>query len=210
MTAVAGRPASLPPAPGAQSRAEGSERARLADIIYERSFGTGRITLSSGQESHFYFDMKPSMFHPEGASLIAKGLLAEIKNVNGEYVGGLEIGAVPITGAIAQLSEESGFPVHGFFVRKEQKQHGARKLVEGLPPGSTLSGKRVVVVDDVTTSGASALTAVRACRADGANVVLVISIVDREEGASGAFAAEGIPFKALFSASEFLSRTREH
>ena len=181
-------------------------RARLADIIYERSFGRGRITLASGRESDFYFDLKPSMLHPEGASLIAEQILAEIESARAEYVGGLEMGAVPITGAVCQHSHQQGSPVSGFFVRKQAKAHGARKAVEGLRPGETLAGKRVVVVEDVTTTGESAMKAVAACREAGAEVVLVVTIVDREEGAGGFFAENDLAFKALFSASEFLSR----
>ena len=151
--------------------------------------------------------MKPSMLDPEGAWLIAEQLLAEVGRVGGEYLGGLEIGAVPITGAVALLSRQTGAPVAGFFVRKAAKGHGAKKLIEGLPKGQTLAGRRVVVVDDVMTSGDSAIKAVEACLEAGANVVLAVAIVDRREGAEEAFRSRGIPFKALFSAAEFLSRT---
>ncbi|MGO9742619.1 MAG: orotate phosphoribosyltransferase [Roseiarcus sp.] len=178
----------------------------LEEIIFRKSFGRAEVTLSSGKKSTFYFDMKPSMLDPEGAHLTAKRILLEARAVDAEFVGGLEMGAVPITGAVCQLSFKTKHPVHGFFVRKKPKEHGARKLIEGLPKGETLSRKRVVIVDDVTTSGASALVAVHTCRAEGAEVVLVISIVDREEGATEAFEKEHIPFKSLFRASTFLSR----
>jgi len=183
-----------------------SDQARLADIIFARSFGRGPIRLASGKESDFYFDMKPAMLHPEGASLMAQKILAEVRNVGAEYVGGLEMGAVPITGAVCHLSHEQNFPVHGFFVRKELKPHGTKKLVEGLASGEALAGKKVVVIDDVTTEGGSAMKAVDACQQAGATVLLVVSVVDREEGAQGLFKARGIPFKALFVASEFLNR----
>jgi orotate phosphoribosyltransferase len=147
------------------------------------------------------------MMDPEGAYLIADRILREAKAVGAEFVGGLEMGAVPITGAVCQHSFRTEHPVHGFFVRKKAKEHGAKKLIEGLPMGQTLFGKRVVIVDDVTTSGASALVAMQACRAEGAEVVLVISIVDREEGASEVFAKEHVPFRSLYQASMFLSRT---
>ena len=178
----------------------------LEEIIFRKAFGRGRVTLSSGKESTFYFDMKPAMLDPEGAYLIAERILREAILVGGEYVGGLEMGAVPITGAVCQHSYKTDHPIQGFFVRKKPKEHGAKKQVEGLPKGQSLSGKRVVIVDDVTTSGASALLAVEACRAEGAEVVLVIAIVDREEGASEAFAEWEIRFKALYQASTFLSR----
>jgi orotate phosphoribosyltransferase len=186
---------------------ERDEEARaLFDIIRRLSFGRGDVTLASGKKSNYYFDMKPSMLDPEGAHLMAKGLLAEVLAVGGEYVGGLEMGAVPITGAICQLSYTAGTPVSGFFVRKKAKDHGARKLIEGLKAGETVRGKRLVIIEDVTTSGASALVAVEACRQEGADVRLVVSVVDRCEGAAKTFADEGIPFKSLFIATDFLSR----
>jgi orotate phosphoribosyltransferase len=179
---------------------------RLADIIYRNSFGRGEVTLASGKKSDFYFDMKPSMLHPEGAHLMSKRILSECLNANAEYIGGLEMGAVPITGAVCQLSHECGRPVHGFFVRKAPKIHGAKKLIEGVAKSDSLHGKRVVIIDDVTTTGESALKAVAACRAEGANIVLVISVVDRQEGAAELFGAEGIRFTSLYRADEFLSR----
>ncbi len=183
-----------------------ADRARLADIIFERSFGRGRITLASGKESDFYFDLKPSMLHPEGASLMAKALLREIAQAGADYVGGLEMGAVPITGAVCQHSHDSSAPVAGFFVRKQAKGHGAKKLIEGLAKGETLADKRDYIVEDVTTTGESAFKAVEPCREAGAEVVLVITVVDREDGAAEFFRSKGLLFKALFVASEFLSR----
>jgi orotate phosphoribosyltransferase len=200
MTGVAGQSA---PSRGGSD----GDRARLADIIFERSFGRGRITLASGKESDFYFDLKPSMLHPEGASLMAKALLREIRQAGADYVGGLEMGAVPITGAVCQHSHDSGAPVPGFFVRKQAKGHGVKKLIEGLAKGETLAGRKVAVVEDVTTTGESAFKAVEPCREVGAEVVLVITVVDREDGAREFFESKGLSFKALFVASEFLSRS---
>ena len=182
-------------------------RDRLEEIIYRNSFGRGQVTLSSGKSSNFYFDMKPSMLSPEGAHLIAERIHREASAAGAEFVGGLEMGAVPITGALCQHSYGTDYPLHGFFVRKKAKDHGAKKLIEGLPKGAALAGKRVVVVEDVTTSGESAMTAARACQAEGATVVMVLSIVDREEGAAEMFAKANLPFKSLFKASTFLLRT---
>jgi orotate phosphoribosyltransferase len=123
-----------------------------------------------------------------------------------DYVGGLEMGAVPIAGAVAQLSFMTGAPMQAFFVRKKPKEHGARLSVEGLMPGETLRGKRVVIVEDVTTTGGSAMKAVEAARESGAEIAFVLTIVDREEGATEAFAAQGLDFRVIYRASEFLSR----
>lgn len=182
------------------------DRARLADIIFARSFGRAKVVLASGRESDFYFDMKPSMLDPEGACLIARLLLDAILPAKPDYVGGLEMGAVPITGGVCQLSFERGTPVKGFFVRKQAKGHGARKLVEGLTPKESLAGQRVIIVEDVTTTGESAWKAIEAVRETGAEIVMTVSIVDREEGAEAFFAGKNMPFRALFKASEFLAR----
>jgi orotate phosphoribosyltransferase len=183
-----------------------TERARLADIVFERSFGRGKVTLASGKESDFYFDMKPSMLHPEGAALIAKAVLAKVASSGATHVGGLEMGAVPITGALCQHSFQAGAPLYGFFVRKQPKGHGAKKLVEGLRRGETLAGKTIVIVEDVTTTGESAWKAAQACAEEGATIALVVTIVDRQDGAKEFYAAKGVPFAAIFEASEFLAR----
>ncbi|MEW6645175.1 MAG: orotate phosphoribosyltransferase [Pseudomonadota bacterium] len=179
-------------------------RARLADIIAKRSFGRGEITLASGRKSDFYFNLKPTMLHPEGASLLAELTYETLKDDNLDYVGGLEMGAVPLAGAIAQLSWIKGHPIAAFFVRKKPKEHGARLSVEGLARGETLVGKRVVIVEDVTTTGGSAIKAAHAVRDAGGEVALVLTMVDREEGATEAFRDAGIPFRSLYKASEFL------
>ena len=128
---------------------------------------------------------------------------------NGEqidYVGGLEMGAVPLAGAIAQLSFMRGKPIQAFFVRKKPKEHGARLSVEGLAPGETLAGKRVVIVEDVTTTGGSAIKAAEAVRDSGAQIVMVFTMVDREEGADQTFGDAKLPFRSLYKAAEFLNR----
>ena len=181
-----------------------ASRARLADIIRKRSFGRGEITLASGRKSDFYFNLKPTMLDPEGAALLAELSLDALKDDKIDYIGGLEMGAVPIAGAIAQLSWLKGHPIAAFFVRKKPKEHGARLAVEGLAKGESLSGKRIVIVEDVTTTGGSAIKAVDAVKDSGGEVVLVFTMLDRDEGATEAFAEAGIPFLALYKAGEFL------
>src|SRR4051812_420222 len=183
-----------------------TSRQRLAAIIAARSFGRGEITLASGRKSSFYFNLKPTMLDPEGAALLAELTLAALADERIDYVGGLEMGAVPIAGAIAQLSFLKGKPIPAIFVRKKPKEHGARLAVEGLAKGESLAGKRVVVVEDVTTTGGSALKGVEAVRDAGGEVALVFTMVDREEGATETFREAGLPFRALFRAAEFLSR----
>ena len=181
-----------------------ASRARLAEIIRKRSFGRGEITLASGRKSDFYFNLKPTMLDPEGAALLAELSYEALKDDNLDYVGGLEMGAVPLAGALAQLSWIKGHPIAALFVRKKPKEHGARLAVEGLAKGESLQGKRVVIVEDVTTTGGSALKAVEAVREAGGEVVLVFTMVDRDEGATDTFGQAGLAFRSLYKAGEFL------
>jgi|ERR1700722_1491516 len=184
----------------------GPARARLRDIIHHRSFGYGEVKLASGRVSDFYFNLKPTMLDAEGAALLARLTLDALADERVDGIGGLEMGAVPIAGAVAQLSFMLGAPIQAFFVRKKPKEHGAKLSIEGLMPGESLSGKRVVIVEDVTTTGGSAMKAIEAVRDGGAEIAFVLSIVDREEGAAEAFAALGLDFRVLYRASEFLNR----
>ncbi|MDX2203506.1 MAG: orotate phosphoribosyltransferase [Hyphomicrobiaceae bacterium] len=184
--------------------ATAAARARLIEIVKQRSFSTGaEVKLASGRTSSFYFNMKPTMLHPEGAHLIALLILDALKGAHVDYVGGLEMGAVPLAAATAALSHAQGSAVAAVFVRKEAKGHGARKLVEGLAPGEALSGKRIAVLEDVTTTGGSALKAIEALQAEGAIIDRVITVVDRQEGAAEAFQAAGIRFQPLLTVAAF-------
>lgn len=118
-------------------------------------------------------------------------------------IGGLEMGAVPIAAAVAAVSFVKGTPLPAFFVRKQVKEHGTQSLIEGLVKGETIAGKRVVIVEDVTTTGGSSLKAVEAVRAEGGSVIRVITVVDRLEGAADAFARAGIPFSSILTARDF-------
>lgn len=183
------------------ARGTDSDRQRLHALIKERSFGRGNVVLASGRASNFYFDMKRTMFHPEAASLLARMILARLAGERVDAVGGLELGAVPLVACVAALSHVEGTPLAGFFVRKTVKDHGTRKRIEGL---ADLRAKRVAILEDVTTTGGSALQAVEAVRDAGATPVLVLTMVDRQEGAAESFAAAGVPFASLFTAAEFL------
>jgi orotate phosphoribosyltransferase len=180
-------------------------RDELFELIRARSFGRGKIKLASGRESDFYFDLRPTTVHPAGATCVGELIADTLEGMKIDFVGGLEMGAVPIATAVAIASHRRGGALQAFFVRKKPKDHGAKKLVEGLPKGETLKGKNVVVLEDVTTTGGSALQAVAALREEGANVVLVLTIVDRLEGAAETFAKEKLPFRALYTADEFLN-----
>lgn len=178
-------------------------RDRLIAIIKARSVETGRtFTLASGRTSDFYCNLKPTMLDPEGAFLIGALIAERIASNKADMIGGLEMGAVPLATSTAALSFMRGEPLPAFFVRKQAKEHGTKSLVEGLPRGASLKGRRVVILEDVTTTGGSSIKAVHAVRADGADVVLVLTVVDRQEGAAEAFKAAGIPFASLVTAAE--------
>jgi orotate phosphoribosyltransferase len=179
-------------------------RSRLIEIVKSRSFSTGGETkLVSGRSTNFYFNMKPSMLHPESAHLIATLILEALQGAAVDYIGGLEMGAVPLATSVSVLSHSQGRPIGAFFVRKQAKEHGARKLVEGLAPGETLSAKRVVILEDVTTTGGSSMKAIEAVRAEGAIIERAITVVDRLEGAVDTFKAAGVPFQALLTTADF-------
>lgn len=179
-------------------------RAELFELIRTRSFGRGKIMLASGRESDFYFDLRPTTIHPAGATAVGELICDALEDMNAEFVGGLEAGAIPIATAVAIASHRRGGKLQAFFVRKKVKEHGARKMIEGLPKGESLKGRNVVVLEDATTTGGSSMQAVRALREEGASILCVLTIVDRLEGAKENFAAEGLELRAIYTADEFL------
>jgi len=181
-----------------------NDEAKLFEVIRERSFRRGKFKLASGAESELYFNLKPTMMSPAGALLSARALLARIWPEKVDYVGGLEMGAVPVIASLAALSEDAGNPIKTFFVRKQPKGHGTMDLIEGLAMGETLEGMKVVVVDDVATSGGSILKAVEAIRKAGAKVDAALVIIDREEGAAETLKPHEIRLLSVFRGREFL------
>ena len=173
-------------------------------LLLDKSFARGQFKLASGAMSNYYFDAKPTMFDPAGALALASLVFDRLQGLDIQMVGGLEMGAVPLISNVAMLSQVKGRPLPGFFVRKQVKDHGTKRLVEGSP---NVDGKRVAILDDVTTTGESAMIAVRAAKEAGADVVLVLSVVDRQEGAVRFYAKQGIEFAYLFTAGEFLQAT---
>ena len=181
---------------------------RLVDLVRELAFIDGgsddAFTLASGTKSRWFFDTKPVMMHPEASHIIGELLNIRMDELGANFVGGLELGAVPLT-AIAVTMSPKDSTRRGFMVRKEPKGRGGRKT--NNPPGiegSSLSaGGKIVIVEDVTTTGGSAIKAVERIHNDTDCVVIaVISIVDREEGADQAFASAGIQFESLMTRSD--------
>jgi orotate phosphoribosyltransferase len=181
-------------------------RLKAFNLVKERSFQRRAVVLSSGKKSDYYLDLKPTMLHPEGADLLCQLIYPRLIKHTAHYIGGLEMGAVPIIGPLTIFSFMKGRHIPGFFVRKEVKAHGTKRLIEGVSEGE-LRGKNVVILEDVTTEGRSAMRAVDAAKDAGAKVILVLSLVDREAGAAELFKKAGVPFEALFRASDFLRAT---
>lgn len=182
----------------------GAKRARLIEIVKARSFQTGpEMKLASGRTSTFYFNMKPAMLDAEGAWLIADLICDQLQGVEADLVGGLEMGAVPIASATAAIAHTRGRTLSAFFVRKQAKEHGTKSLIEGLARNETMAGKKVVIVEDVTTTGGSSIKAAEAIRAAGGDIVRVITVVDRQEGAAEAFAAANLELQPLLTLSDF-------
>jgi len=177
-------------------------RARAFEIIRAKSFGRKKIILASGRESDFYFDMKPTLMDPEGSHHVAELILGRLRGETVDTVGGVAVGAVPLVASVTTLSFLHKWPLPGFFVRKEVKDHGTRKLIDGQ---ESIEGRDIAILEDVTTTGQSSMIAVDAARKSGGNVVLVLSIVDRQEGAEETYRAAGVRFDSIFKASEFLA-----
>lgn len=177
-----------------------ADRTKASELIKKLSYREGDFVLASGKKSKFYLDMKPTMFHPDGAHALAGLILDRLSNLKVDCIGGLAVGAIPLAVAVSVRSAGSSRPLPGFFVRKDVKDHGTKKRVEAA---GDISNKNVVILEDVTTTGDSAMHAVEAARSAGANVVLVLSMVDRDEGATEFFQQQGIPFDWLFRVSDF-------
>tara|TARA_Y100001960_G_scaffold304001_1_gene356672 strand:+ start:5291 stop:5779 length:489 start_codon:yes stop_codon:yes gene_type:complete len=160
------------------------------------------MKLASGASSTFYFDMKRTAFHPEGATLIAHLILNELSGTAVDYVGGLEMGAVPLVACLIQHSYPDR-AIGGFFVRKHPKNHGTRRLIEGLPEDESLNGKTVILLEDVTTTGGSVIKAVRAVRDEGAFVPAVVTVVDRLQGATERLHKEEIALQPVLTVNDF-------
>lgn len=179
-------------------------RSRLLDLLATRSARRGSFTLASGRQSDLYIDCRPTTMHPEGLAAIGPlGLQAlAARGWRPDAVGGLTLGADPVSYAIAYASQLAGTPVRAFTVRKEAKTHGTGKVIEG----AFEANDRVVVIEDVITTGGSALRAVEAVRAAGGQVAGVLAVVDREEGGREAIQATGLEVEALVRASEIVAR----
>jgi orotate phosphoribosyltransferase len=174
-----------------------SARSRLLELFKARAFSFGHFRLASGKESSYYVNSKKAIFNGEAVALLAEVLYDLTKDLDVRAVGGLEVGAIPIAAAVALRYHQAGWPMEGFFVRKQAKSHGSQERVEGvLSPGD-----RVLVVEDVVTSGESVLQAIGEVEKAGGQVVAVSCIVDRLEGGGARLARYN--FLPVFTIRDF-------
>jgi orotate phosphoribosyltransferase len=182
-----------------------ADRARLLFLLTERSYQKKKVVLSSGKESDFYIDCKKTVLTAEGHWLVGRLMFEQIRQqapkVTG--VGGLTMGADPLASAVSLVSHLALHPLAAFLVRKEPKGHGSGQWVEGLE--GLAKGADVAIVEDVVTTGASALRAIERARAEGLNPVGAFAVVDRGEGGREAIAASGVPVHSLFVRGDFPS-----
>jgi orotate phosphoribosyltransferase len=172
-----------------------ADRQELADLVRRLSVVRGQFTLSSGKQADYYVDLRRATLHHRAGALIGR-LMRELTD-DWEYaaVGGLTLGADPVATAVMHAP---GRPIDAFVVRKSVKAHGMQRLIEG----ADVSGQRVLVVEDTSTTGASALTAVDAVRDAGGDVVGVATVVDRATGAAEAVQAQGLRYRTLLGLAD--------
>src|SRR5882724_5649089 len=179
---------------------DANDRDRLRRMLLERSMRFGEFVLSSGITSNFYIDVRKTSLHPEGLRLISQMFWEILKQDNITAVGGLTLGADPLVAGVMLHAAAQGKSLEGFLVRRGAKDHGMRGQVEGNLAGH----KRVAILDDVITSGESALIAAESAESYKAEVVRVLTVVDREQGAQQIFQQRGYPFTPLFSIGDLL------
>src|SRR6202165_532061 len=180
-----------------------TEYSELITLLAARSAKRGRFKLASGKESDFYVDARLTTMSPEGLAMIGPLALSILRKAGWEVdaVGGLTLGADPISYAISYASAVSDHPLRAFTVRKEPKAHGTRKLLEG----PVREGDRVAIIEDVITMGGSALRAIEAVHSAKASVAGVLALVDREEGGRHAIEKTGVSVVSLVTASQIIA-----
>jgi orotate phosphoribosyltransferase len=175
------------------------DRQRLIELFRQHALKFGDLTLASGRKSTYYLDGRLITLHAKGLRLIAEGILDSLAEFEFAAVGGMSIGADPIVGGVLTVAAERGRPLLGFLVRKEAKEHGTKRAIEG----PVQHGSKVVIVDDVITTGGSSLVAIDRALEIGCQVVCAVGVCDRLQGGAEAFAARGIPFRSLLTIRDF-------
>jgi len=181
--------------PGASRLAAVTDRDDLLDLVKSQAIVHGRVTLSSGREADYYVDLRRTTLSAAAAPLVGRVMLDLTADWDFDAVGGLTMGADPIAAAMLHQAAARGRALDAFVVRKEAKAHGLQRRIEG----PSIEGRRVLVVEDTSTTGGSPLTALAAVREAGAIPVGVATIADRATGAGEKIEAEGVPYRYAFS-----------
>lgn len=181
------------------NRVDELKKDQLKTIIKNSAFKHGDFTLSSGEKSDVFFDMKPVVLHAYGSILSADLIVDLIKDSNARAVGGMALGAIALTAVVCLRSTDHCRGFSGFYIRQEVKDHGTEKLIEGY---ELWKGDEVVIIDDVATTGNSLLKAINTVVSIGCKVVKVVVLVDREQGATELLAKEGYTLESIFKKSE--------
>jgi len=174
------------------------DRTALVEQIKGKAVVHGKVTLASGKEADYYVDMRRITLDGVAAPLVGRVMLELTADLEYDAVGGLTLGADPVATAMLHAASAQGRVLDAFVVRKEGKAHGLQRRIEGSP----VEGRRVLAVEDTSTTGGSALTAVAALREAGAEVVAVAVVVDRDTGAAERVAAEGLPYRFAIGKAE--------
>ncbi len=175
------------------------DKPALLDLVRRKALKFGDFTLASGKKAKYYLDCKQITLDAQGAVLVGAGLLDLMQDRMPAAVGGMSIGADPITASVITIAGLRDVPLLGFMVRKEAKGHGTKRFIEG----PVEAGQEVVIVEDVVTTGGSSLEAIARAEEFGLKVTRVLAIIDREEGGAQTFAARGYPFQSLLSIRDF-------
>ena len=175
-----------------------SDRAALLALVRELAIVRGRVTLSSGREADYYVDLRRVTLSGRAAPLVGRVLLDLTQDLDYDAVGGLTMGADPVATAMLHAAAARGRELDAFVVRKQAKAHGLQKQIEG----PDVAGRRVLVLEDTSTTGGSPLAALEAVRAAGATAVAVVVIADRDTGAGALIEAAGVPYRFAFSLAD--------
>lgn len=176
---------------------------KLAKLLLELSYKEGDFTLTSGKKSEYYFDCKQTALHAEGSYLIGRLFVEMLKDFDAKGVGGMTLGADPLISSVTVVSHIEGLPMPGFIIRKKSKGHGTDQYLEGLANFS--KGDKVVLLEDVCTTGGTLITAAERVRDAGLEIVGVLAVLDREEGGRAKLKEAGLELSSIFTRAELKS-----
>ena len=178
-------------------------KTKLAKLLLEKSYKEGDFTLTSGKKSEYYFDCKQTALHAEGSYLIGRLFVEMLKDFDCKGIGGMTLGADPLISSVTVVSHLEGRPMPGFIIRKKSKGHGTDQYLEGL--ANFEEGDKVVLLEDVCTTGGTLITAAERVRDAGLEIVGVLAVLDREEGGRAKLKEAGLELSSIFTRAELKS-----